>query len=134
MDNKKQTNILAILGLVFSLVYFAIVGLIFSIIGLIDSKRTNSGKGIAIAGIIISSIRILFLSIIVISIFSLIILIPETVVESVNETNKCHNAYACECVSDDDKCECRYYDKQENKELHITCPRSYITTTPYEQA
>ena len=62
----KKTNGLAIAGFVVSLVsllccgYISIVGLILSIVGLNKSKETNSGKGLAIAGIIISAIALVF--------------------------------------------------------------------------
>ena len=55
MDNQteKKTNVLAILGFVFSFLV-ALIGLILSIIGLSKSKELNSGRGLSIAGIIIS--------------------------------------------------------------------------------
>lgn len=64
--NEKKTNTLAILGFIFSFL-FSLVGLILSILGLNKSKETNSGKGLSIAGIIISSISI---------IMSILILVP----------------------------------------------------------
>lgn len=52
------TNIMAILSLIFSFIFFPL-GLIFGIIALKQIKQNNeSGKGIAIAGVIISSIPI----------------------------------------------------------------------------
>lgn len=62
MDNnggKNQTNTLAIVGFILSF-FVAIAGLIVSIIGLKKSKEINSGKGLSIAGIVISSISMLF--------------------------------------------------------------------------
>ena len=56
-QNEKKTNILAILGFIFSF-FIAIVGLVLSILGLNKSKETGSGKGLSIAGIVISSISI----------------------------------------------------------------------------
>ena len=66
--NVQQANGLAIAGFVTSLVSLicccggiSIVSLILSIVGLIQSKKLNdSGKGMAIAGIILSAIAILF--------------------------------------------------------------------------
>lgn len=52
---KKQTNILAILGLIFAF-FLPLVGLVLSIIGLVQAKKLNDGKGIAIGGIIASAI------------------------------------------------------------------------------
>lgn len=56
----KKVNGFAIAGFVLS--FFGIVswlcavlGLVFSIIGVSSSKKTNSGKGLGIAGIVISS-------------------------------------------------------------------------------
>ena len=61
--NNNQTNGLAIAGFVLSLVSLvccgatSLLGLIFSIIGLVQAKKYNgNGKGLAIAGIIISCI------------------------------------------------------------------------------
>ena len=67
MENQmeKKTNGFAIAGLVCALLVGPILGLIFSIIGLVKSKTTNSGKGLSIAGIIISIIRALFLVLII---------------------------------------------------------------------
>ena len=65
---QSNTNGLAIAGFVISLVSLlccggtAWLGLIFSIIGLVESKKKNgAGKGLAIAGIIISIILLIFL-------------------------------------------------------------------------
>ena len=60
MEQEKKTNVFAIVGLVCAIMVGSILGLIFSIIGLKESKKCNSGKGLSIAGIIISIIRILF--------------------------------------------------------------------------
>lgn len=62
----KKSNGLAIAGFVVSLVSLlllpglGIVGLILSIIGLTKVKVINSGKGLSIAGIIISAIAIVW--------------------------------------------------------------------------
>lgn len=63
--NIKQKNTLAILGFIFSFIN-SIAGLILSIVGLKKSKELNNGKGLSIAGIIISSLSILITSVIVI--------------------------------------------------------------------
>lgn len=72
--NTKKTDGFAIAGFVLSLVsticcgYTSFVGLIFSIIGLTRvNKSGDEGKGLAIAGIIISSI--FFVLMIILSIF-----------------------------------------------------------------
>ena len=66
-DNSgvKKNNVFALVGFILSLVNIlccgslSIFGLIFSIVGLVESKKQDgNGKGMAIAGIIISSIFI----------------------------------------------------------------------------
>ncbi len=53
----QQTNIYAILGLVFAFL-FPVVGLILSIIGLNKSKEMNGeGHGLALAGLIVSIVE-----------------------------------------------------------------------------
>ena len=64
MENQiveKKTNGWAIAGIICSIVVGSITGLIFSCIGLGYAKKCNSGKGLSIAGIIISVLRILLL-------------------------------------------------------------------------
>ena len=68
----NKTNSLAIAGFIVSLVSLvcctpaAVISLILSIIGLNESKKcANEGKGLAIAGIVISAIALLFLILII---------------------------------------------------------------------
>lgn len=76
-NNQNNTNGMAIAGFVISLVsllccgFLNWLGLIFSIIGLVQSKSKNgNGKGLAIAGIVISCIvLILFVILIMTGIF-----------------------------------------------------------------
>lgn len=56
--SSKNSNGMAVAGFILSF-FFALLGLIFSIIGLKKSKETNSGKGLSIAGIIISCINMI---------------------------------------------------------------------------
>ncbi|MFP4112589.1 MAG: DUF4190 domain-containing protein [Candidatus Woesearchaeota archaeon] len=61
-NKKKETNILAILSLIFSLIVpFSIVGLVLGIVALANIKKNpeQDGKGLAIAGIVISSLMLL---------------------------------------------------------------------------
>ena len=58
-NNKKNSNVIAIIGFVLSF-FIGIAGLVCSIIGLVKSKQLKDGKAFSIAGIIISSLRILF--------------------------------------------------------------------------
>lgn len=68
---KKKLNTLSLIGFVSSLIFFVpfitdIAGLVFSILGLKEiSRKDEGGKGFAIAGIIISSIRIAFIFLII---------------------------------------------------------------------
>ena len=57
-NGKKNSNVIAIVGFILSF-FIGIAGLICSIIGLVKSKELKDGKGFSIAGIIISSLRIL---------------------------------------------------------------------------
>ena len=57
MENNKKSNTIAIVGFILSF-FIAIPALICSIIGLKKSKELNNGKGFSIAGIIISSVKI----------------------------------------------------------------------------
>lgn len=73
----KQSNPLAITGFVISLVSLLCcggtswLGLIFSIIGLIESKKKNNkGKGLAVAGIVISTILLILLFVCYVLMFS----------------------------------------------------------------
>lgn len=74
MKDKKNSNIIAIIGFIFSIIsiptlgLISIVGLILSIVGLAISKKYNKPlKGLSISGIIISSIMLLIFWILFIS-------------------------------------------------------------------
>ena len=118
MNNNKQTNIYAILGIIFSF-FFSIAGLILSIIGLKKSKELNNGKGLSIAGIVISSIRMIFTIIMVfiifIGFFSFGTIETPSILNKVKEHNKCELAYNC----------------TPNEDGTYTC--SYATTIEIEQ-
>lgn len=76
-EPKETTNGLAIAGLVVSLVTpFSVIPLILSILGLVFGKKkwNSSGKGIAIAGIVISSVK-LFLELLSVIVYIIIILL-----------------------------------------------------------
>lgn len=80
---SSDTNVLAIIGFVCSLVFLpvalgtlsAVAGLVLSILGLNNSKKLpgNKGRGLSIAGIIISGIRIALILIAIFAIFALMI-------------------------------------------------------------
>lgn len=75
--NTSNTNGVAIAGFVVSLVSVlccggtSFIGLILSIIGLVQSKKKEgNGKGLAIAGIIISAILLILLILLYVFVFS----------------------------------------------------------------
>ncbi len=65
-NNNSSKNSMSVAGFILSFI-FPLLGLIFSIIGLNKSKQTNTGRGLSIAGIIISSV-IMVISTIIISV------------------------------------------------------------------
>ena len=73
--NNNKSNVFAILGFVFAIFVFifalltSILGLIFSIIGLKKSKELGTGRGLSIAGIIISFIRLFLMLVYIIFAF-----------------------------------------------------------------
>lgn len=62
----SSTNVYAILGFIFAF-FIPIAGLILSIIGLKNASKFHSGKGLSIAGIVISSV---FLAILICYLFA----------------------------------------------------------------
>ena len=109
--------------------------IIFSIIGLITSKKYNSGKGLSIAGIIISVLRILFL-IGMIFLFSAIFKTGEF------KESFCENVSKESCTKNDDgtyNCifaTCTFEeednkkdDKEEDKEETITIDKDKVVDT-----
>ena len=69
-DSADKNNLMSLLGFILSLVSFvlyflvvvSIIGLIFSIIGLIQcNQRGERLKGLAITGIILSSVSVIFM-------------------------------------------------------------------------
>ncbi len=72
----NTTNTMAIVGFIFSF-FFAIVGLICSIIGYKQCNQTKEGgKGLALAGIIISAVSMALAFIIVMIVFSYALIDP----------------------------------------------------------
>jgi len=77
-ENKKNTNVVAIIGFIFSILsiptlgFISIVGLVLSIVGLAISKKYSKPlKGLSIAGLIISSLCfILFWGLVISSMIS----------------------------------------------------------------
>ena len=86
MENKgnKNSNVIAIVGFILSF-FIGIAGLVCSIIGLVKSKELKDGKAFSIAGIIISSLRILLT--IFMFILGIIIVISESK-DVINQTRE----------------------------------------------
>ena len=128
MENQieKKTNGFAIAGLVCALLVGPILGLIFSIIGLKKSKECNSGKGLSIAGIIISIIRALFL-VLLIFLFSAVMKTDDFKTQFCDELAK-GNQYEQACSKNDDgtyNCifaTCNFGTEKEQDELKIKFP------------
>ena len=113
---QNGTNGFAIAGLVCSLVVGSITGIIFSCLGLNQAKKCGTGKGLAIAGLIISILRIVF----IIFYFSLFMLTWSSTKESILQNAYCSEAYGCRCYSD--SCDCYYDDITTGEKTPITCP------------
>ena len=121
---KKERNIFAIIGFILSF-FIALSGLIFSIVGLKKSKITNSGKGLSIAGIIISSIIIArWVIAFILVIFAGII---PSLNKSINETiseKYCPQAYSC-IANDNDTYNCKFINAN-GEEKDILCSREFL--------
>lgn len=110
---KKRTNSICIIGFVLAFVS-SFAGLVLSIIGLIQAKRVEEGgSGLAIAGIVISALKMIFLAIFIL-LFPIIIYFINGVVEEIDYyinddiDNKCSYAYDCKSYDDDDYNVCKY--------------------------
>ena len=121
--NSKKSNDLAIMGLVFA-IFQGLPGVILSIMGLSQIKKTGeSGKGFAIAGIIIGVLNMLFVAVLVV-LFILLIISDELYlndytpgVETMTTYEKCNSIYT-ECDKSDWYCEeygcyCTYDDGED---------------------
>ena len=84
-NNNNTSNGMAIAGFVLSF-FVPLLGLIFSILGLKKVKETSAGKGLATAGIIISSIA-LFIILLSVIIFSV------AFTEAIDESNYSNGYY-----------------------------------------
>ena len=93
----KKSNTMAILGFIFSFL-FALLGLIFSIMGLKKSNETGTGKGLSIAGIVIASLNMLLGAILVMSGF----LAYNNVAEEVTNKTTSNKNNIVNILTDDD--------------------------------
>ncbi len=57
-ESATQTNVFAIVGFILSFL-FTLLGLIFSIIGYVKAKTLHTGKGLSVAGITISVVKLI---------------------------------------------------------------------------
>lgn len=123
LPNEK--NIIAIVGLVFSILGVGIVGLILSILGLKKSKKINDGKTISVIGIVVSVMKLIFASIITVIVILGIKSVKHEVVDS---DQLCQVAYDCSnkgMFTDDDVFHC--YTKDEYHQIHdVVCNRSQL--------
>lgn len=124
--SQKNTNIFCILGFIFSFIV-ALLGLIFSIIGLNQVKKTKEeGKGFAIAGIVISSIRLAFTIFIIIVYILLIVaaISDDTYYDDTyyydNVSQFCEYASCDYTCKDGEYCACKYTDDYGN-EYNLFC-------------
>lgn len=113
---KHKKNDFAILGLVFSIL-FGLPGLIFSIIGLNQIKKTGQeGKGMCIAGIIIYVVRLVLSIILIIGLCIFVIAVEESSYDyyDMDDYEKCTSIYTeCDDYSwecEEDGCWCTYDD------------------------
>ena len=128
VENKnvtRKTNGFAIAGFVLSLLgCVGILGLIFSIIGLSKSKEWNDGKGLSIAGLIISILRILG-SIVTIIMFSFI-----ATVGLGNTTEACSKSFDCE-PSFANLYKCKY--KEGIVSYDVTCHKEELKENQFKE-
>ena len=125
---QKQTNVIAIVALILSIIGFNLISLIMGIIGLKKSKELNDGKGIAIAAIIISILQTILITVSVAMFVLSVNTVGPEVKKTINITTKCSIAYDCEMINKSEY-SCKY------KEETIICNWEYINanqikTTP----
>ena len=127
MKNNNENNTISIVGFILSFI-IPIVGLILSIIGLSKSKELdNKGKGLSIAGIIISVLLFIFQFLIFLLIIS-VGTVSSTLDTAKNNANKlmCEKAYDCELDSTGNY-SCKYLNN-DGTIKKITCENNtYLT-------
>ena len=72
VEETKKSNNIAIVGFILSF-FFILVPFVLCIVGIVKSKKVHSGKGLSIAGLIISLLRGLLLLLLVCKVISAII-------------------------------------------------------------
>jgi thiol-disulfide isomerase/thioredoxin len=121
---KKNNNVFAILGLVFSCTISSVLGIIFSIIGLNVAKK-NKGylKSLAIGGLIVGILR--FISIVFILFISYFFILRET-----DTDYKCSLAYDC-VTGLFGNYECKY--NGDTMKTTITCSKEQLDKLNYKE-
>ena len=127
MKNNNENNTMSIVGFILSFI-IPVVGLILSIIGLNKSKELNNkGKGLSIAGIIISVLLFIFQFLVLLLLIS-VGTVSNTLKTAKNNANKlmCEKAYDCELDSTGNY-SCKYLNNDGTIEK-ITCENNtYLT-------
>lgn len=123
-NSNEKTNVLAIIGFILSF-FVAIVGLILSILGLRESSKTNRGKGLSIAGIIISCIQIIIsiISFLATTMIPLFLNVNSDVEERLQQ-EYCPLSYRC-VYNNDDTYTCKFINDN-GQEKEIVCDKKYI--------
>ena len=124
-QQQSSTNGFAIAGLIVSIFVSAIVGLILSIIGLNKSKTTNSGKGLAIAGIIISVLKILLAIGLFLLLGGLFVGIFDA---AIHQEEYCAKATECGTPNSSGYADCKYK-TEDGWDITISCPVSKTKKT-----
>ena len=113
---SNQTNGFAIAGLICSILVGSITGIIFSAIGLSTAKKIGTGKGMSIAGIVISIVRIAIIAFFILAIY----VIWPTQRTTILNSARCSEAYDCRDLGDGNL-SCKYI-KEDNTIGTVTCP------------
>ena len=108
----KQTNGFAIAGFILAWL-FAILGLVFSILGLQKSRETSSGRGLSIAGIIIAVLNMIAGAILQFFVADIV-----NKIEIPDSQEKCKYVTKCS-VRNDGKYDCEYIEN--GKKYTIKC-------------
>ena len=124
IPTQSKSNGMAIAGFIVSLLVSGLIGLILSIVGLNKVKECNSGKGLAIAGIIIGILRMIGTIIACILLFFTFGLFGA----AINQAANCSMAYDCGTPNSSGMAECKYRDG-DNVEQTVSCPVSNVPTT-----
>lgn len=130
-NNEKSTNMMAILGFIFSLL-FSLIGLILSILALKQIKTSQEGgKGLATAGLIISIIKLVLGILLIVLIFVSVVFssaVWPSIKDSIIDSTKCSVAKSCEFDETSGVYNC-YYDYSGEGEF-IICDEESLKNNP----